>query len=119
VGTGLADPAGGGGQQLVDLRQATLAGPTVLVLGNEGHGLRTNVRRECDHIVSIARPAGAGGWAAGAGGGLRGGGGAGGVAVCEVSEGLRARTVDSLNVSVAGGVLMWHYLGTAGLGCPP
>lgn len=27
--------------------------PTILVLGNEGHGIRTNVLRRCDHLVRL------------------------------------------------------------------
>ena len=34
-----------GSQPLADVR---IDAPTVLVLGNEGHGVRTNVARACD-----------------------------------------------------------------------
>jgi 21S rRNA (GM2251-2'-O)-methyltransferase len=54
--------------------------PTILVLGNEGHGIRTNVLRRCTHLVRID-----GGDATGAGEG-----------------------VDSLNVSVTGGIMLHH-----------
>ena len=54
--------------------------PTILVLGNEGHGIRTNVLRKCSHLVRID-----GGQADGA--------------------------VDSLNVSVTGGIML-HFLST-------
>ena len=61
------------------LPQVKITKPTVLVLGNEGHGVRTNVARACDIQVRIE-------------GGGEGGG-----------------EVDSLNVSVTGGILM-HFL---------
>ncbi|GBF91307.1 rRNA methyltransferase [Raphidocelis subcapitata] len=67
--------------------------PTVLVMGNEGSGLRTNVRRACTSMVRIEmgpQPRGGGG-----SGGASGGGGA---------------EVDSLNVSVAAGILLHHFL---------
>ena len=53
--------------------------PTILVLGSEGHGLRSLVARSCTEFVRI--PAG------------------------QDTEG-----VDSLNVSVTGGILLWHLL---------
>ena len=57
--------------------------PTVLVLGNEGFGLRTNVRRQCDAFVSIEPP----------------GGGA---------VGAEIAGVDSLNVSAAASILLYQ-----------
>ena len=65
------------------------AQPTLLVLGSEGHGLRTNVRRACSELVAIPR-------------------GAAGSAVAEMDPG--GDTVDSLNVSVAGGILLYSLL---------
>lgn len=59
--------------------------PTILVLGSEGHGLRTNVLRACSALVRIPR----GESAAAAG---------------------DAMDVDSLNVSVAGGILLYSLL---------
>lgn len=64
------------------LADVQIDAPTVLVLGNEGHGVRTNVARACDLQVRI-----------------EGGG--------------RGQEVDSLNVSVTGGILM-HFLRAAG-----
>ena len=58
--------------------------------GNEGAGLRTNVRRACTAMVRIEM------------GGARGGAPAGGV--------------DSLNVSVAAGILLHHMLTARGGG---
>ncbi len=65
--------------------------PTLLVMGSEGAGLRTNVRRLCDALLRVeAAPGGGGG---GAGGG--------------------AGAVDSLNVSVATGILLHRLLAPA------
>lgn len=64
-------------------------GPTILVMGSEGYGLRTNVRRACDASIRISR------------------------------KSTRALTrdalhdVDSLNVSVATGILLHNLLQTA------
>ena len=57
--------------------------PTVLVLGSEGHGLRTTVQRACTALVRIP----------------------GGTSDVEDAE-----LVDSLNVSVAGGILLHGLL---------
>jgi 21S rRNA (GM2251-2'-O)-methyltransferase len=69
--------------------------PTILVMGNEGYGLRTTVRRVCDATLRIDGAPGAG---AAAGQGV----------------GARARAarqmVDSLNVSVATGILLHQLL---------
>lgn len=54
--------------------------PTILVLGNEGHGIRTNVLRKCSHLVRI-------------------------------EGGQSEDSVDSLNVSVTGGIML-HFLST-------
>ena len=66
-----------------DVAAAVVRRPTVLVLGSEGRGLRTNVRRECARFVCV--PAGA-----------------------ELVGGDAA--VDSLNVGVAAGVLLHALL---------
>eukprot|EP01038_Epipyxis_sp_PR26KG_P008158 gene8158-11041_t len=63
--------------------------PTILVLGNEGHGIRTNVLRKCTHLIKITaqsmeqRPDG----------------------INHVNS-----LVDSLNVSVTGGIILHHFL---------
>lgn len=116
LGAALGSPS-----ETVLAHEAKLHGPTVLVLGNEGSGLRTLVRRECDELIAIpAAPPGSAdafgaedGWDADdetestdAGVGARaddvdgdyGGGARGGFAV------------DSLNVSVAGAILLHQLL---------
>lgn len=84
--------------QLYDLQDLPLHDerPTLLVLGSEGHGLRTLVAKLCTDFVRIPR---------GDDQGMDdddnddedGGGSTRGV-------------VDSLNVSVTGGILLWHLL---------
>jgi 21S rRNA (GM2251-2'-O)-methyltransferase len=65
--------------------------PTVLVLGNEGYGLRTNVRRACDAMIQV--------------GSLR-------QVMGGPDEGLSAG-VESLNVSVAAGILLHSLIASA------
>eukprot|EP00873_Tetraselmis_striata_P029914 jgi/Tetstr1/450178/TSEL_037219.t1 len=62
--------------------------PTVLVMGNEGYGLRTNVRRACDGMLSV---------------GSLGGG----------ADSSLAAGVESLNVSVAAGILLHSLMSSA------
>jgi len=75
VGTALSDEA-------VTLSSVPLDKPTIVVLGNEGHGIRTNILNRCTHLVKI---------------GSSGGG--------------NTEDVDSLNVSVTGGIILHHILG--------
>ena len=77
------------GKGSVALRSLERGQPTVVVLGNEGRGLRTLVARACGALVSVERGAGAEAAAAAA----RGGG------------------VDSLNVAVTGALVLHHLLG--------
>ena len=112
VGTALSN-------QAVEMRAVAVQGPTILVLGNEGHGLRTNVLRRCTQLVKImgagaateaeaeaeaeALPSPAVTAAAAAA--------EAGTAGAVVGEG----GVDSLNVSVTGGILMHHLISSARL----
>ena len=43
----------GNGDSSVPLTSFHLSGPTIIVLGNEGHGIRASVRRHCDYMVRI------------------------------------------------------------------
>jgi len=69
------------GETSMELDAVPLLRPTILVLGNEGHGVRTNILRRCTHLVKIA--------------GMKSTGDS---------------QVDSLNVSVTGGILLHHLL---------
>lgn len=73
----------------VDIRHLEVRKPVILVLGNEGHGLRTLVQRQCHRFLRIT----------------------GKNAFSDNS--LVSSTqdeVDSLNVSVSGGVLLHHLV---------
>ena len=70
-----------------DCRQFAVSGPTVLVVGNEGRGLRTLVRQSCDELLSI-----------------RGSDGVAGAAG-EVAE---SALLDSLNVSTAVAIALYQ-----------
>lgn len=72
---------------LHELSAGAEAPPTVVVLGNEGYGVRPNVLRECDLLVEVE----------GEGGGA-------------LAAGAKPSTVDSLNVSVTGGVMLFHLM---------
>jgi len=67
------------------------ARPTVLVLGSEGRGLRTNVLRACGQLVRVPRAQS-------------------GAASLAAGGTDHSSLVDSLNVSVAGAVLLYALL---------
>jgi 21S rRNA (GM2251-2'-O)-methyltransferase len=77
----------------VRVDEMTLDRPTILVLGNEGHGIRTNILRRCDALVKIPSM-------------ISGGGSNEGSSSSSSSN----ADVDSLNVSVTGGILLHHIL---------
>jgi 21S rRNA (GM2251-2'-O)-methyltransferase len=64
---------------------ADVAQPTLLVLGSEGHGLRPLVAQQCTDFVKI--PSGS-----------------------SDADQDHGGAVDSLNVSVTGGILLWHLM---------
>lgn len=72
--------------------------PTILVMGSEGAGLRTNVERCCDLLLRIDGPPAASQHAAAAG-----------LAVPVIGD-----VLDSLNVSVATGILLHQLISSAG-----
>ena len=76
-----------------DVTTVSVAKPSVIVVGNEGAGLRTNVRRACNRAVRIE--------------------GGGGGPTAGVGEGSDGDTVDSLNVSVAAGILLHSMLSSS------
>ena len=63
----------------MNLASLPLDKPTILVLGNEGHGIRTNILNRCQYLVRIG-------------------------------ESSPDSEVDSLNVSVSGGILLHHIM---------
>eukprot|EP01041_Mallomonas_annulata_P002969 gene2969-5828_t len=63
----------------IDIKDIPLTKPTIVVLGNEGHGIRTNILKRCDVLVRIT------------------------------GQGDES-AVDSLNVSVTGGILLHSIL---------
>lgn len=73
----------------IDLKDLDVSKPTILVLGNEGHGVRTNILKRCDALVKI-----------------RGRGVRADASVVSSNDGAM---VDSLNVSVSGAILL-HYI---------
>mmetsp|Transcript_40629 Transcript_40629/g.96235 ORF Transcript_40629/g.96235 Transcript_40629/m.96235 type:complete len:238 (-) Transcript_40629:99-812(-) len=80
-------------QASVPAAKVSLDKPTLLVLGNEGRGLRTLVKRCCDRLVQIE-------------GGGKGLGAASGVGGDDEDGDM----LDSLNVSVAAGILLHRLL---------
>ena len=88
---GLHACAGAGNEEAaVSCRGFVPSQPTILVVGNEGRGLRTAVQRACTTILRVDSAVAAG-------------------------EGRRAPLgVDSLNVSVATGILLHQLLQVAG-----
>mmetsp|Transcript_7389 Transcript_7389/g.21497 ORF Transcript_7389/g.21497 Transcript_7389/m.21497 type:complete len:612 (+) Transcript_7389:230-2065(+) len=65
--------------------------PILLVLGSEGHGLRTLVAKACTEFVCIPS-------------------GMGGVEPMDEDDSGSEAGVDSLNVSVSAGIMLWHLL---------
>mmetsp|Transcript_22760 Transcript_22760/g.46957 ORF Transcript_22760/g.46957 Transcript_22760/m.46957 type:complete len:675 (-) Transcript_22760:64-2088(-) len=92
VNNEVEDEPGISQQQCFDLDKVETGVPTVLVLGSEGRGLRTLVARACSGFVRI--PGGAGSF--------------GGAEAENLNSDSQAG-VDSLNVSVTGGILLWHF----------
>ena len=60
-----------------------LTAPTILVLGNEGSGVRSGILKKCTHLVKVS-----------------------GVPMGNFDD----SSVDSLNVSVSGGILLYNIL---------
>ena len=86
---GMIDAETGEAVQCLDLQDVETGvsqPPTILVLGSEGHGLRTLVAKACSGFVRVP-----------------------GSEAASVGEDTNAG-VDSLNVSVTGGIMLWHFL---------
>jgi 21S rRNA (GM2251-2'-O)-methyltransferase len=81
----------GTGADAVSSSEFVMEGPSILVVGNEGYGLRTNVRRSCNRMIQIdSQP---------------------GMAISE--DASLVMGVDSLNVSVATGILLHGLLASS------
>ena len=91
-------------QESVEPEALDASQPTVLVLGSEGHGLRTNVLRACSAMVRIPRGESSTMAYARAYESMNG-------AQQQQQRQRQADVVDSLNVSVAGGILLHSLLG--------
>mmetsp|Transcript_58147 Transcript_58147/g.131751 ORF Transcript_58147/g.131751 Transcript_58147/m.131751 type:complete len:367 (-) Transcript_58147:65-1165(-) len=91
VGTTLAEGS-------IPLGEVEVGPSTILVLGNEGHGLRHLVQRACDTLVTIEKKKGPGSAGPVAGDGNEG------------ARRGRGGGVDSLNVAVSGGIALHHLL---------
>lgn len=80
VGTSLSEGA-------IDVQELDVSKPTILVLGNEGYGVRTNIINRCDQLIKIDKRQ-------------------------SPSSVISAQidTIDSLNVSVTGGILIHQIL---------
>ena len=88
--------------QCFDLNDVKTGSPTIIVLGSEGRGLRTLVSRACTGFVRIP-----------GGGGSVLGGSSSSIDDDKNDDDNENETrsgVDSLNVSVTGGILLWHFL---------
>jgi len=93
LGAAAAAPKSGSGEEeqvCQNLSDIDASQPTILVLGNEGSGLRTLVAKCCSGFVRIP----------------------GGDDNCNYEEESTDSSagVDSLNVSVTGGILLWHFM---------
>lgn len=87
--------------QCFDLNEVNSGRPTIIVLGSEGRGLRTLVSRACTGFVRIP------------GGSILGGSSSSSSSIEDDDkndENDSQSGVDSLNVSVTGGILLWHFL---------
>lgn len=72
------------GEGTISLDSVCVDTPTILVLGNEGSGVRANVLKTCTHLVKVDRAPGA----------------------LDNND----LAVDSLNVSATGGIILYHFL---------
>ncbi|XP_057500492.1 uncharacterized protein LOC130784593 [Actinidia eriantha] len=90
----------------VPLNEVEPGAPTILVLGSEGTGLRPLVERSCTHLVRIP-----GNIPVDVSAGLEDGETAGMDRGCSREEFRSFLAVESLNVSVAAGVLLHHLIG--------
>lgn len=86
IGTALGEKSS------IPLSSLRREGPVIVVLGNEGAGMRTNIARRCDVLVTIPQKPQQS-------------------SARLVSEEIAAG-VDSLNVSVTGAIVLHHLMST-------
>lgn len=113
VGTALSD-------QSMPLSALPMEQPTIVVLGNEGHGIRTNILRRCTHLVKIeginSKQSQSTSSDAGTEASMSESAGGGDVLATAHGDAgadnnqARKAMVDSLNVSVTGGIILQHLL---------
>jgi len=94
-----------GGGDSIPLSQLDTNQPTVVVLGNEGHGLRFAVERACTTMVNIPSPLGTLSDPSSIASSVEGGGEGEGQGQVVGHGG-----VSSLNVAVSGGIVLYHLL---------
>lgn len=109
----------------MSLYDVPLDKPTILVLGNEGHGMRTNILRRCTHLVRIGEEAPSTVRSSISSSDTTSGSNDSGTmnsitdsssndidmntSEVEVTDSIN---VDSLNVSVTGAIILHHFLST-------
>jgi 21S rRNA (GM2251-2'-O)-methyltransferase len=93
-----------GGGDSIPLSQLDTSQSTVVVLGNEGHGLRFAVERACTTMVNIPSPLGTLSDPSSIKASVEGGEGEG------QSQVVGHGGVSSLNVAVSGGIVLYHLL---------
>ena len=114
VGTSLSPTA-------VGLKQINLDKPTILVLGNEGHGIRFNILRRCTQQIKIPSFSSISGSSqptnpinlssdTGVVNDSVSQGDSMSSDAFSSSSGIEEEAVDSLNVSVTGGIILHHIL---------
>ena len=98
-----------------DLEALEVSQPTILVLGNEGHGIRTNVLRRCTQLVKVGFNGNTHDVSSGIAVSANSDASASTNSDASASTNSRSQSklsamVDSLNVSVTGGIILHHLL---------
>lgn len=107
----------------MSLYDVPLDKPTILVLGNEGHGMRTNILRRCTHLVRIGEAPSTVRSTLSSSDTTSGSSDSGTMnSITDSSSDIDMNTsevevtdssnVDSLNVSVTGAIILHHFLST-------
>lgn len=80
------------GIETIDLRTASFSKPTLVILGSEGEGIRTNILRRCDKLIKVTKSLNKN------------------LIFNEDFNEKTSDSVDSLNVSVTCGIILNHFL---------